>query len=39
MQEELQQQCAVPSLSGGVAKKRRKMDGKGGAGDYQHGFV
>lgn len=39
MQEELQQRCAVPSLSGGAAKKKRKTDGKGGAGDHQHGFA
>ena len=39
-EEELQQRCAVPSLDDkGAAKKRRKTDGKGGAGDRHHGFA
>ena len=34
----LQQRCAVPSLNGTAAKKR-KTDGKGGVGDYRQGYL
>jgi hypothetical protein len=35
----LQGGCAVPSLSDGGAKKKRKTGGSGGRGDFQYGFT